>query len=224
MVRQKISARGYVDKLYTPGDATKHITFDGIQSGDRVVLYCRVSTRQQNHTGNLDAQERYLRAEMAVRGATVVEAVHHVGAGVYALLVGRAAAIAKPQKAKIVAVTTDRLVRNENFVSTGLNCQRNARATIGELHILTEAANGVELVTLVPPNASLAKCLGVQKKVGQMLKRRKGGRPKKTKPGYKKQRRDSTKPEAVRLRLEGKSIREIARILDVPASTVHRWV
>ena len=66
--------------------------------------------------------------------------------------------------------------------------------------------------------------VAIQKKIGQQVKGRKGGRPRTERPGYKKERRVLKQPEAIRLRVLGKSIREIARTLNIPISTLHRWV
>lgn len=222
--RKKVSAKKVIEKLFQPGDASKYITFDGIRDGDRVVLYCRVSTRQQNHTGNLDAQEQYLKAEMAKRGAKVVQVVKYVGSGFEPLRLPLAVKYAEQHRAKIVAISTDRFIRNEFFKSTGSKSERNARANIKGLETLKQSAQGIELVTLLYPNASLLECSGLQKKIGQQFKNRKGGRPKKYPPGYKKKRRNEYLPKVRCLRSEGLGIREIARRLDLPEATVRYWV
>ena len=138
--------------------------------------------------------------------------------------VARVADIAKRHNAKIVAITTDRLIRHADFKSKGTEYERNARANTEDLDDLKRYADGVELVTLVDPDAPMADCMALHKEIGQQVKGRKGGRPRKNPPGYKKERRLRDQPEAVRLRAEGKSIREIAHILGVPVSTVHRWL
>ncbi|MCH9652586.1 MAG: recombinase family protein [Planctomycetes bacterium] len=223
-IRKKVSARKSIEKKVSPGDASKYISYDCIKPGDQVVLYCRVSTRQQNYTGNLDAQERYLRTQVTERGAIVVTAVQCVGSGFYPFRLAYAASLAKQSGAKIVALTTDRFIRNEFFKSTGSKFERNARANIEGLETLKQCAEGIELVTLVHPNTSLLECSGWQKKIGQQVKSRKGGRPKKNPPGYKKERRHEKLPKVRELRSEGVGIRETARRVSLPEATVWYWV
>lgn len=222
--RKKVSAKKTIERIFTPGDASKYITHDGIQQGDQVVLYCRVSTRQQYHSGNLIAQEAYLRTQINARGAIVVKSVRFVGSGFFPLRLAYAATLAKQCGAKIVALTTDRLIRNEFYKSTGSNLERNVRANLEGLETLKQCAQGIELVTLLHPNASLSESSGLQKKIGQEVKGRKGGRPKKNPPGYKKVRRDENLPTVRRLQIEGVGIREIARRLGLPEATVRYWV
>ena len=222
--RKRVSARSTVERHCNPGNAASYITHDGIQPGDRVVLCCRVSTRQQNHRGNLTAHERHLRAEIAARRAEVVGLVRYVGSGCDPLWVSRAAAIAKPHHAKLVALTTDRFVRHPDYKSTGSDYERNARANTEALEDLKRYVGGVELVTLVDPDAPLATCMGVMRRVGQQVKWNPGGRPKKNPPGYKKQRRLKNQPQVFWMHAVGYTARRIARILDLPESTVRRWV
>lgn len=222
--RKKLSAKKTIRRIFSPGDASQYITHDGIQSGDRVVLYCRVSTRQQNHSGNLDSQEKYLRTQMGKRKARVVEVVRYVGSGFEPLRLPFAVRMAQQHGAKIVAITTDRFIRHDYFKSTGSKFERNARANIEGLEALKQCAQEIELVTLLHPNASLLECSGLQKKIGQRFKNRKGGRPKKNTPGYKKKRRNEYLPKVRRLRSEGSAIREIARRFDLPEATVRYWV
>jgi len=222
--RKRLSARSTVEQHCNPGIAAGYITHDNIQPGDQVVLYCRVSTRQQNHSGNLKAHERYLRAEIAARRAEVVDLVPKAGPGFDPLWVARAADIAKRHKAKLVAITTDRLIRHLDYKSTGSSYERNARASTEGLDDLKRYADGVELVTLVDPDAPLAECMGVMKKIGQQVKGRKGGRPGKNPPGYKKERRLRNQSQVFWMRAVGYPVRQIARILDQPESTVRRWV
>lgn len=222
--RQKVSARHAIGAIFGPGDATKFITHDNIKLHDLVVLWCRVSSRQQNHTGNLDAQEWYLRNEMAIRQASVVGVVRRVGSGFWPFMVGQAAELAKQNNAKIVAVSTDRFIRHENFKTRGTDYELNARANDESLNDLQRAANGVELVTLVHPNSPLGECGGVLKQIGQQHKGRTGGRPKRKIPGYKKQWREQKLVQARRLLRAKLSIRETAECLDIGESTLRYWL
>ncbi len=222
--RKKVSAKKTIERIFTPGDASKYITHDGIQQGDQVVLYCRVSTRQQNHNGNLDTQEQYLRNQIDKRDAKVVHVVRYVGSGFEPLRLPLAVRFAKQHSAKIVALSTDRFIRHESFKSTGTKKARTLRVNTGGLEILREIAKGVELVTLLDPNATLPECAGLQKKIGQQMKNSKGGRPNKRKPGYKKERRQKNLPIVFQLRTEGLKIRDIARKLIIHESTIRHWL
>ncbi|QDT18325.1 recombinase family protein [Gimesia chilikensis] len=222
--RKKVSAKKTIERIFTPGDASKYITHDGIQQGDQVVLYCRVSTRQQNHNGNLDAQEQYLRNQMGKRDAKVVHVVRYVGSGFEPLRLPLAVRFAKQHGAKIVALSTDRFIRHESFKSTGSKKARKLRVNTRGLEDLREIAKGVELVTLLDPNASLEDCIKLQSEIGQQAKFNKGGRPLKRKPGYKKQRRLKFLEKVIQLQEQGKSIRDIEKELKIPSSTVHSWV
>ena len=221
--RKKVSAKKTIERIVTPGDASAYITHDGIQKGDRVVLFCRVSTRQQNHSGNLEGQEHYLTDQMHARGAIVVCVEKYVGSGLDPLHLIQAAKIARQCSAKIVALTTDRFIRHEFFKATRAK-NRQLRVNQYGLELLQDIATGVELVTLEDPNASLSKCAGLLKRVGQIAKGRKGGRPKKKIPGDKKKRRQHYLPRVYQLCTEGHSNREIARRLNLPESTVRYWV
>jgi len=223
--RKRVSARSWVEGLCRPGRAAAYTTHDRIRPGDAVVLACRVSSRQQDHTGNLTAQERYLRAEIAARRADVVGVVKYVGSGFDPLWVARAARRAKQHNAtKIVAIATDRLIRHPDFKATGNDWERNARAHTDDLEKLKWYAGSVELVTLMPPDAPLSECMALYKKIGQQIKNRKGGRPRKNSPGYKKERRLRNLSKVFWMRAVGYPVRRIARILDIPESTVRRWV
>ena len=154
----------------------------------------------------------------------MVEVVRHVGSGFDPLWVARVADIAKRHNAKIVAITTDRLIRHADFKSKGTEYERNARANTEDLDDLKRYADGVELVTLVDPDAPMADCMALHKEIGQQVKGRKGGRPRKNPPGYKKERRLRNQSKVFWMRAVGYPVRQIARILDEPESTVRRWV
>ena len=154
----------------------------------------------------------------------MVGVVQQVGSGFDPLWVVRAADIAKRHNGKIVAITADRLIRHPDFKSTGNNYERNARANTEDLEDLKRFAGCVELVTLTDPDATLAECMALYKKIGQQVKGRKGGRPRKNPPGYKKERRLRNQSKVFWMRAVGYPVRRIARILHEPESTVRRWV
>jgi hypothetical protein len=150
--------------------------------------------------------------------------MRHFGSGLDPLWVAHAADIAKRHNAKIVAVTTDRLIRHPDFKSTGNKFKRNARANTGHLEDLKWSVDGVELVTLADPDAPMADCMALHKKIGRQSKNRKGGRPSKNPPGFKKERRLRNQSKVFWMCAVGYPVRQIARILDEPESTVRRWV
>jgi hypothetical protein len=85
-------------------------------------------------------------------------------------------------------------------------------------------ARGVPLVTLLKPDMSWRRVRGYQSTWGQKVKGKKGGRPTITKAGYKKQRRSEKMPMVIKLYEQGKRISAVARLVQVPRSTVNDWI
>ena len=81
---------------------------------------------------------------------------------------------------------------------------------------------GVPLVTLHNPDASPEDERSYQTKRGQEAKGS-GGRPRDKKPGHKTRERKEKLPKVSKLTKEGRSVREIARKLNISKSTVERW-
>ncbi len=115
-----------------------------------------------------------MRQEMEKRGADVVDVVTHVGNGMEMDWLMAATWKAQRKRAKLVAESTDRFVRSQFYNS---NVRPDAQATIlqlGELRMWTQA---LPLVTLIHPDSSPSEVRSYQRKRGQRLKDRKGGRP-----------------------------------------------
>jgi DNA invertase Pin-like site-specific DNA recombinase len=186
-----------------------------IKPGDKVVLCCRVSHCTQNHNGNLRDQEARLRRCMKKVGAVVMAVCTHVGSGVDKWSVLQAATEAREHGAKLVAESTDRFIRHEDYHSSK-NPDAQARET--DLEDLGYLTRGVTLSTLLHPDATPARVRSFQRKRGQWAKGHKGGRPL-----AKKKRREKLLPDVLRLHVTGKSCRAIAAMLGLPRSTVHRW-
>lgn len=222
--RQRLSARPTVNRQMRPAVAAHHITHDGIKNGDRIVLYCRVSHRNQYMKGNLDSQVKHLTAKMVERGAFIIDIVRHVGNGEDPWSVWQAAKIAKTAAAKIVAVSTDRFVRNPDFTLAGAPWQRVARANAEAIEALLKYADGCPLVTLLPPDTPLDQVMKHHQQVARTIKGNHGGRPRKRRPGYKKEIRQKMRPRVLKLHSNGVAMRQIAKSLKLSPSTVRSWV
>jgi hypothetical protein len=206
-----------------PGDARRVLRHadDEIQRGDRVVLACRVSERVQNHRGNLNDSERSLRKYVAARGATVVGVVRTVGSGQHATWVRRGAELCKEHGAKLLAESTDRLIRSARFDTEDAP---DAQANDQELGYLNVMLDGVVAATVLPPDAPARNVRSFQRRRGQVEKGAKGGRPRNAVPGYKKQRRLEKLPEVLQLHAAGQSLGQIEDSTGVPKQTVREWI
>ncbi|MCP4610307.1 MAG: helix-turn-helix domain-containing protein [Planctomycetes bacterium] len=80
------------------------------------------------------------------------------------------------------------------------------------------------LLTLLNPDMPLDEVRGYQSKWGRQAKGNKGGRPKKNKPGYKKQIRLEKLPCVLRLHNKDMSLGKIAAKTDIPKPTVWYWI
>lgn len=195
--------------------------------GTKVVLFCRVSTRDQNKTGNLRDQELSLRRAAKRLGLVVVDSYHEVTSGwIVDLPFGRtgltwAAEAAKENDAIVLAESTDRFLRNRKFNSKKCPDLLPTKADFEELRRLTWS---VTLATLLDPDTHPREVRAYETRRGQKAKGKKGGRPKNNPPGYKKRRRASLFPRVVTMHERGASLGEIASAVGVPRSTIQGWV
>lgn len=203
------------------GDGRKYVSkaCETLSPGDRVFLLLRVSTCTQDHDGNLDASEKYLRAEMKKLGVIVVGVGRYVGSGYEPFWIGPYAYQAEKLGAKLVAEDLTRLIRSPRYNNRNQDAQAHDR----DLQELQYHSRGVPLATVLDPNASPGECRSHQIKRGQSVKG-KGGRPPKETAGYKKKMREKKKPEAVKLYAEGSSVPAICKRLNVARSTVYSWL
>ena len=170
-MRNRVSARRRLER----GKASNYISsIDNIKRGDKVVLACRVSGREQERRRNLDGYEAHMRTEMERLDAVVVDVVCRQISGFDPYWIGAAVEIAKKHDAKIVALSTNRLIRHPAYHSE--RCW-DAQARTPDLEYLKYWAQGVQLVTVLNPDASPREERSLQTKVGQCAKGRKGGRP-----------------------------------------------
>lgn len=227
MRRRRVSAARRLALRAKPGRASDYITHGGILRGDVVLLWCRVSSREQDRTGNLRGQEHALQTAMLSAGARTVGVLPWTGSGQspYARMSEAARMARKLGATKIVAVSTDRFIRHPDFKATGTEYERDARASSDQLEELVLWANGIELVTLIHPDAPLSECMAAHKRHGQKAKGNRGGRPRKRGP-YQPSHRDRCFAGCSKvfwLRGCGYSLREIGTLLGRPHSTIQGW-
>jgi hypothetical protein len=170
--------------------------------GSRVVLVVRVSSREQELGCNLADEVANLRREAERRGLIVIGIHAYVGSGwnpdLYPALT-----LAWEHGAVILAESVDRLMRPRDFHS-----QKNPTAvlSLGDLRTLHHLAAGIQLYTLVHPDASPGAVRSYQTKRGQAAKGSRGGRPVKGRDAF----RLNWQGEALRLHDAGWSLRAVA--------------
>lgn len=199
-----------------------------INPGDKVWLWCRVSTGRQNATGNNDDQEAELRDKVKAHGGIVVGVTPFVGKASDGVTLSadadawlyRAANCAAKFGAVLLAESPSRFARHLDYnpkeprpCNVGFCALRNLHLVCGD----------VALMTLHHPDSTHEVERGDQSKRGQRRKEKRGGRPPKRSPGYKKQERERLLPEVGRLVSEGWSNRAIARELAISETNVRRW-
>jgi DNA invertase Pin-like site-specific DNA recombinase len=206
-----------------PGKGSDYIQhFDSRIVGILVVLYCRVSGRMQDHRGNLDDQEAADRRWLEDNGATVVAVYRDVASGWNADRPGLMAALEKAREvgAIVVARSTDRFIRSIDYTPENPQLQ----PTVEEYEKLRLATNGVTLATILPPDTPWQEIRGQQSKRGQEAKGQRGGRPQTKEPGWKKRRQLANLPKLRWMVWLGISHRRIAGWLNVPRTTIQRWI
>lgn len=198
-----------------PGQASKYIRHAAteIRPGDKVVLACRESGRAQRE--NMPRQIAAMRAAARALGATVVDVAKHIGSGIEPYWLARAARIARANDAKILAESTDRLIRHPGYHSEDWFEARARDCDLDELAFVTE---DVVLATLVAPDAPAAEVRAYQSKRGSVATGRRT-----TRPGQLRQRRAALLPRVIEMWQEDHSIRQIADTLNLPEATTRRW-
>ena len=212
-----------------PAQASKYLhPLDAYQKQHpdmQALIYDRVSARTQDRNGNLNAHEKALRQELKKRKIPVVGCYREVGSG-WILNEERDRLLQAVHKAKenvntgIVATSTDRFLRNRDFTTD----EPDLLPTDVEFGKLKELTCGVPLVTLLHPDTPSRKVRSYQTKWGQSAKKRKGGRPRKKIPGYKKKRRMEKLDRVLRLQRRGRNPSQIARMVGIARSTICDWI
>ncbi len=190
------------------------------------VLYCRVSGREQNRRGNLRDQSDNQHRTVGQHENSVQACYREIASG-WELDDGMdrptlAAAIATAKKigAVLVVESTDRLIRSVEYSKKN----QDVLPTVAEFDKLMRLADGVTLATLLHPDTSPGDVRSHQIKRGQRAKGHKGGRPRITKPGEKKRRREEMLPMVLHLHRVGESRREIAEWTGLPVMTISDWI
>jgi hypothetical protein len=201
--------------------------FDSIQPGETVDLLVAVSGRERKR--NLPDQVAWLRLKLQERGAFVGN-ITPVKGRRYAQELPRelcqAAIEAKRQGRKLLAVTTDRFIRDYLYHSTQRpNRQVNDKFDLEDLQFHTR---GVKLVTWLDPAATPEEVRAFRTKLGQWAKGDKGGRPRKRHRKW-KARRERWDGLVRRLLAKGLNSRQIWLVLQergevVTYRTVRNWV
>ncbi len=143
------------DPLSPLGAASDYIEdIDDLLSQDtclRVVIFCRVSRREQDRTGNLQKQIAWVRAWLWTHNVVVLAVVWDVASGWKEERVEfkRAVQLAKKCGAVVVAESMDRFIRSRKF---NTKTARDAWPTEHEFASLKEDADGVTLATIFHPN------------------------------------------------------------------------
>jgi DNA invertase Pin-like site-specific DNA recombinase len=193
------------------------------------IIYCRVSAGMQWRKGNLDTQEQILRRWLKKHNIPVIGCYREVSSG-WVLNDERWALVNAVKQAKkyrgqkevvIVTTSSDRFLRNIDFHTKD---NPGVLPTEAEFEKFNKLTCGVSCLTYLHPDMPWKKVRSYQSKWGQRIKGNKGGRPKKNKPGYKKQRRLEKRPRVLRLHNKGMSLGGIAAETGIPKSTVGFWI
>ncbi len=134
----------------------------------------------------------------------------------------RAVELAKKFQATIVFADTDRLIRSSRYSK-----DNNALATNGEFDALMKIFDGVPVATIQHPDIPRKGRNGIrsnESKRGQAHRGNSGGRPRKTRPGDKKRKKEKYIEPVRQLRVQNATYREIEKQLEVPRETARRWM
>jgi hypothetical protein len=212
-MRKRVSARRWL----APGKASNYFTYDNIKPGDLVVLACRVSGWEQERTKKLNRQVANLRKLVKARGARIAAIFKHVGSGQDPVWLGNAADEALENGAKIVVECVNRAIRHPAYHSKKNFTSQAQTIDLEDMKFWTK---GLELVSILAPDATPQEERSYQTRRGQAESGNKGGRPRKQ---TRRLWQVATKRLAIDLHLQGTSYRKIAAETGVPVSTMQRW-
>lgn len=188
-----------------------------------IVPYARVSTTPQKYNGNLDKQTEKLLKKLKSRGANIIYPVFREARNGSLrtrpdeLL--KACDKALEIKGVVVAISVDRIIRAHNYNPRNKQFYPLTRKAMAVFRSITRKAR---IATIEDPDTPDNVIHGKHTQRG--MEGRKGmGRPPKTRPGYKKRRRQKYERIALNMRKEGKSYREIEAALDISHSTIWIW-
>ena len=225
----KESLRKRDPELFEPGADKTGIASDYIidirrlKRGQPVVIYCRVSGNVQESSQNLSNQGENLKNESKQREFVVLKIVSEVASGWKedrdALKLAAEYALAKD--AVLVAESVTRFIRSRDYNSV---TNWNAKPTVADYNRLQLETDGVELATLINPDATPEEIRSYETKRGKKSKGNPGGRPKKRDPGYKKRERQMYLPKVLERYKQNKNIAAIARSVNLKYDTVYSWI
>jgi hypothetical protein len=182
--------------------------------GLRVVVYLRVSSRDQYRKRKMRSQERWVLMMLRKAGADVRGIYREVGSGWSACLdqLTAAAEFAASQGAVLVAESACRFLRSILFKHDATD---PIQPHTHEWEKLRTKTNGVTLATLLHPDMHWREVRGHQRKRGRGVR---------CTAGQKKRQREKLLPEVLKLRWWDHSYREIQGQTSVPWRTVRDWI
>ena len=215
-------------ELFEPGadeiGIASHYISDirSLKSGQRVVIYCRVSASAQERKKNLSNQVKNLKRELEQLGFIIIRTFREVGAGWQEYRDGLllAAEIARENNAVIVAESATRFIRSRDFNS---KTNWKVKPTKAEYRRLQRETQGVKLATLVDPDAIPQKIRSYETKRGKKAKGNAGGRPRKQAGRGDPERKKMMLQKVKWMLWLGGSLKEVAEILGVSHTTVMNW-
>lgn len=201
-----------------------------------VLLFVRVSSKNQEHNGNLKRQENAI-LKMIPENAKVVKTLKHQGSAKPEKIKDKLEEVMEHAKNKnvknVVAITTSRFIRNAEHDATDPE-KRNVMPNEDELKWLKNMAEryGVNLVTLADPDLSPMEDASF---ISNAIKRNEGkektGRPKKQESGYKIKQKEEWFAEVCRLHYQNRwSTRRIASHvtkesgIKISHETINQWI
>lgn len=212
----------------TPGDPTivaRRIEDVEVNDNQPVLITCRVSN--ENQRSHLEGQENALLESAIKHNVNVVGIIHHVGKADNPKWIKTLAKHAKRHGVKRIYMTDlTRLCRHPTAHKNRSNYHWRPRQQ--DLEAVKKELGDIEIITMLPPNATHEEILSSQ--VNRGKKHRKGGRPRNKSKGYKKQQRVDHINSAHQLRAEGMTSRQIATKVSgmsgfpVSHNTVARWL
>jgi hypothetical protein len=213
---------GLASRRTQAGKASKYIDPFQICPGDRFILCCRVSGREQKRNKNCEDQATNLRQIVSENGGSIVDVVSHVGTGWDSCWLIYAANLAKLHDATLLAESTDRFVRSPLYHSAKMKDEQARRSDLEGLRFDTA---GVRLMTHLHPDSEPRHVRSYQRKRGQQQKGNKGGRRKKKRGKYFKSYKSNFALLKVKwMKIAGFSIREMAKHLERSSSTIQSWL
>ena len=224
----KESIRKRDPELFEPGADKIGIASDyisdirSLKSGQRVVIYCRVSTSDQERKRNLNEQVKNLIREVEQLGFIIIITFREVGAGwqEYRDVLMYAAEHALAKDAVLVAESCTRFTRNKDYNS---KTNWKVRPTQADYRRLQRDTHGVKLATLINPDATPEEIRSFETKRGKKAKSKLGGRPKKQAGRGDPERKEMMLPKVKWMIWTGGSLKNIASILGVSHTTVMKW-